>query len=270
MLDVMQQVAVSHLHRLEGHQRDTVSLAQRLAREWMPLLPHTAAREPLLSAGTNGALIVALTSEEGLVGPLHAEVMRQARARADERTGWIIIGQRGRRMLGGSWKDLQGVPVPAEDAVEPVMAQLSQTLLARYVREQREAVWLIAPRFVSMTRQDVIVQQLLPLPVLPRGLADQATAKQDEDNEVMLEPSAARVVEMLARFWVEHLCLETFWSARRAEFAARALHVESCRQELAKQAKMSQHEFFKSLHERIDRQVRETCVVRHALEVTLR
>ncbi len=264
MLDVMQQVAVSHLRRLEGYERPTESLVERLEREWVPLLPQTAAREPLLSEGPNGAIIVALTSEEGLVGPLHAEVMRQARARADERTGWIIMGQRGRRLLGGAWKNLEGFPVPAEDAVGPVIAQLSRTLLARYLREQRQAVWLIAPRFVSMTRQDVVVQQLLPLPLLLRSPAS-LQLRSDEDDEVMLEPSAARVVERLAQLWVEHVCLEAFWSARRAEFSARALHVESCRQELAKQAKGVQHEFFKSLHERVDRQVRETCVVQRQM-----
>ena len=84
-------------------------------------------------------------------------------------------------------------------------------------------------------------------------------------TDLVIEPSVERVVELLASMWVEAVCLETLWSARRAEFAARALHVEVSRQELGKRARRVRHEFFKTLHERVDVLVRETCVVQRRL-----
>jgi hypothetical protein len=80
-------------------------------------------------------------------------------------------------------------------------------------------------------------------------------------QDLVIEPSVTRVVEALAALWVESLCIESWWSARRAEFAARALHMESSRQELSKHRKQLRYEFFKQVHGRVDVMVRETCVV---------
>ena len=82
-----------------------------------------------------------------------------------------------------------------------------------------------------------------------------------ETRPLLAEPALSRVIEQAARCWVETVCAEAFWSARRAEFAARALHVEASRQELNRRSKSVRHEFFKSVHERVDVLVRETCVV---------
>ena len=75
----------------------------------------------------------------------------------------------------------------------------------------------------------------------------------------------SRLVEQLAACWVEHVCLESFWSARRAECASRALHIEVSRQELTKRTKSIRYLVFKTLHERVNVLVRETGVVQRTV-----
>jgi len=196
--------------------------------------------------------LVVLTSDEGMVGPLHANVVRQALEYADPMTQWILIGQRGLRLLGEQAARPRVMPFPSEDQVETQMRRLSQVLLRQFAQEVLRDVWLVAPRFISTTRQDAVAHQLLPLP-WPRA--------SERMDELVLEPSAPLVVEQLAALWVECVCVESFWSSRRAEFAARALQMESSRQELAKQSVRLRYAFFKALHERVDVMVRETSVV---------
>jgi F0F1-type ATP synthase gamma subunit len=259
LFDVVEQGAVSRLHRLDEQLAGYVPLGDVLEREFFPLLPPAAAQHPLVRGGSRGRLLVVITSDEGLVGFLHTAVIREAIGRADGNSRWVFVGQRGPRLLGVRVANAHLMPAPSEDEVGEQVARLSQFILAQYRRQALRDVWLVSPRFVSMTRQDVIARQLLPLPW--RG-----PSALDPIQDLVIEPSADGVVEALAARWVEAVCRDMFWSARRAEFAARTLHIESSRQELAKQTKTVQHAFFKTMHERVDVMVRETCVVqRHVV-----
>jgi F0F1-type ATP synthase gamma subunit len=265
LFDVVQQVAVSQLRHLEELLAAHSPLADVVRREFLPLLPPDAAAHPLLRAGAGARLVVLVTSDEGMVGPLHTAAAREAIERAGTETRWLLIGQRGLRLLGLNPNPNQArvIPVPPEERVTEQMQRVADYILLEYGRGVLRDVWLVAPTFVSATRQDVAAHQLLPLPVpdAPAGAAPAGAAVPGESRSVLAEPSLSRVVEQTARCWVETVCLEAFWSARRAEFAARALHVEASRQELNRRSKTVRHEFFKSVHERVDKLVRETCVV---------
>jgi|GEM_PF-2231322 len=254
LLDVMQQVAVSQLRRYEERLTGEVNLSAMFEREFFPLLPSSARVDPLVRGGAKGRLMIVITSDEGMVGPLHANTVRAALAKADVATQWVVIGQRAMRWLGDQPRRVWSVALPSDAEVAPLMQRVSDVVLAQYAREDLQEVWLVAPRFLSAARQDVVTQRLLPLPV-----------RQPEDrggvSDLVIEPSVHRVVNQLASLWIEHRCTETLWSARCAEYAARALHVESSRDELSKWTKELRYAFFKSLHERVDVLVRETCVV---------
>ena len=253
LLDVVQQVAVSQLRRADEQLAQQPHLAEVFLREYLPLLPVAAQKEFLVRGGTAGRLLVVMTSDEGLAGPLHASVIRRAMEYANTTTRWILVGQRGLRFLGSQAEGVRVMPMPSEEHAESQLQRLARAIVTHYTREQLRDAWLVAPHFLSATRQTTVAQQLLPLPVgQPVDAAPQ---------DLVIEPSVAEVVATLASLWVESLCLESWWSARRAEFAARALHMESSRQQLAKHRRQLRYEFFKQLHGRVDVMVRETCAV---------
>ena len=254
LCDVIQQSAVSQLSRADEHMSHQPLLMEILRREFLPLLPASAAGHPLVTGGSRGHLLVVFTSDEGLVGPLHAEVVRRAQEHADRATQWIMVGQRGMRLLGAQAMSSRVMPIPSEHEAPDRLRRLSAVILTQFTQERLQDAWLVAPRFVTASRQDVVAQRLLPLSV-------SRTEDPPSPEAIIIEPSVDGVVHELATLWLEYACVETFWSARRAEFAARALHMERSRYELAKHSKQLQHEFFKTLHARVDVMVRETCVV---------
>lgn len=254
LCDVIQQTAVTQLRRADEHHSRRASVVEMLAREYFPLLPLEARDEFLVRGGQRGRLLVVLTSDQGLVGPLHAGVIRKAMEHRDQATQWIVIGQRGLRLLGSQAGRVRAMPIPSDAEAESQMRRLAGSVIAQYVCDQLRDAWLIAPHYLSATRQTVVAHQLLPLPI-------GAPAAGGPPRELVVEPSLRQVLERLAALWVESVCLESLWSGRRAEFAARALHIEGSRQELAKHRQQLHHEFFKQLHGRVDVMVRETCVV---------
>jgi F0F1-type ATP synthase gamma subunit len=253
LFDVIQQTAVAQLHRADEQRARQWGVAEVLARDYFPLLPPEAQDAFLVRGGAAGRLVVAVTSDEGLVGPLHAGVIRKALEDADATAHWILVGQRGRRLLGSQAR-LRVMPMPADDEAEQQMRRLARSVIAQYGREQLRDAWLVAPHYLSAARQTIVVRPLLPLPI---GMPAAGVSP----HELVVEPSLRQVVELLAAWWVEAVCLESLWSARRAEFAARALHMERSRQDLAKRGQRVRYEFFKQLHGRVDVMVRETCVV---------
>jgi F-type H+-transporting ATPase subunit gamma len=255
LFDVVQQAAVSQLKRIEETLSAHSPLVGVLRRDFLALLPADAAAHPLVRSRPGPRLIVLLTSDEGMVGPLHTAVAREALERADAATRWLLIGHRGLRLLGLKPDQARVVPVPPEERTVEQLLRVADYVMAEYGRGELSQVLLAASTFVSATRQDVIVHQLLPLPV------SQAAGVPGDTRPLLAEPVLSRVIEQVARCWVETVCAEAFSSARRAEFAARALHVEASRQELNRRSKTVRHEFFKSVHERVDVLVRETCVV---------
>jgi len=262
LCDVIQQVAVSQLQRVQERDGDSLVLTDLMVRQFFPLLPSTAQGHPFTQGGHGDRLLLVMTSDAGLVGPLHANVIRHALEQADQATHWILIGHRGLRLLGprvgrptqavdkGAGR-VRVMSLPSEEDVLRKMRQLTQAVLAQFLKERLRDIWLIAPSFLSTARQTVLIRQVLPLPI---------RAYREASNEQAIEPSLGRVTEELTALWLESALVESFWSARCAEFAARALHMESSREELAKRRQRLHFEFFKTLHDRVDVMVRETCV----------
>ena len=254
LFDVVQQTAVTQMRHLEEKSVRIRPLKAVLQQDFFPMLPEASSQHPCIRGGAKGRLLVVITSDEGLVGPLHTNVIQAAQNRAELPVSWLFIGQRGWRMAAGQPLEgpVQVIAMPPEERVDEQLARVNAFIMAHYRSQQLKDVWVVAPRFVSTTHQEVAVQQLLPLPLGKNRMMDE---------RLVIEPSFDAVVNALVRAWVETVLRDFYWSSQRAEAASRGIHVEASRQELARYSRRVRYELFKTLHERIDVMVRETCVV---------
>lgn len=258
LFDVVQQTAVTQTRHLEERAGAMRLLTEAIKRDFLALLPQAAAQHAFMRGGDKGRLLVVITSDEGLVGPLHANIVEEASRRVVEPTTWLFLGQRGLRMIGGQpmAEPAQVIAMPPDERTDEQLLRVRQFIIRQYQARQLKDVWVIAPKYVSMTHQEIFIQQLLPLPV-DKG--------RNSDERLVLEPALDPVIERLTQVWIETVLRDCYWSARRAEYSARAMHVEAARQELARQNLRVRHEFFKAQHERVDVMVRETCVVQRQI-----
>ena len=263
LCDVMQQAAISQLARGDDAASASPRVADFLARECLPMLPASAAAHPLLARRERRRTVVVLTSNDGLVGPLHGLVIRKALALAQGPTAWILVGQRAARLLGSTARGARQMPLPSDEDAAAKWQRLGDIVLSDFERGATTEAVLVAPRYVSRSRQEVAVYPLLPLPVEMLGSAPR-------QRDILLEPSLDAVVRRLAVAWMAATGLEAQAAARRAEHAARILHMERARDELAGHTKTVHYQLFKTMHTRVDVMVRETCVVQRLAQVRRR
>lgn len=258
LCDVMQQAAVSQLSRADHAAAGAPRVLEFLRRDCLPMLPAAAARHPVFARRPGPRTLVLLSSNEGLVGPLHALAARHAMELAGPDASWILIGQRAVRLMGAA-RRVRHMPLPSDGDAHAKWRRLAEVLLDEYRRGATGEALLIASRYVSRSRQETAVYPLLPLPAEGIGSAL-------ELRQIILEPSLDPVVEHLALTWITATGLEAQAGSRRAEHAARILHMERARDELASHARSLRYEMFKTMHARVDVMVRETCVAQRLAE----
>ena len=257
LFDVWQQAALAQLRRLQDLHTGEARLTERLASLAWPLVPPSAARVPWAcgeAAGGRGRVMVVVTSDEGLVGPLHHDVVRAALSQATEPSRWIAIGSRGAHALEDTGVRVTSWACPVDAQIESVAASVAAEWMEMLIRQPAESTWLIYPEWITMTVQHPTVVRVLPWP-------SPTTASPDE---LLVEPTIPDAVEELGRLWLTHHLIEAMAASHVAELAARAMHLEASRDELGQQLRQVHREKFKLMHERVDVMVRELRAVRRS------
>ncbi len=250
LFGAMQHTALAQLGRILQAHRSKRPVGPILEQWCLPMVPEAAFRHPLLRAPTavgEGSLIVLMTGDQGLVGPLYHEVIRLALAQACEPSHWIALGVRGSTLLTERDVPHQTIPSPVEEDVPPLMRRLATQLIQQIRQTPVSRVWLVSSRFDSMTRHIATAQPLLPWP------SRSAAAPED----VVSEPSLERAVEQLVWTWLRIRLEDAWWTNRLAELAARALHLEEARDDLTAQSTALRRELCKAMHQRLDTMARE-------------
>ena len=198
-------------------------------------------------------LIVAVTSDKGLLGGLNKQVMGTAIGQLQDMPGKIIvIGERGRRYAEGRGIPLVCFPGIDDENSYNQALQLRDLILKEYHGGFFGYLKIIYPRPVSFTIQRVEMIYLLPFN--PRASKD---SKSSLMSEIIMESNFDDIVEYLVSLMLGQRIYEVFGLSRLSEFAARFVHLEESSQKLEKMDEKMQLEYFRARHEKVDCTMRE-------------
>jgi len=76
-------------------------------------------------------------------------------------------------------------------------------------------------------------------------------------DEITIEPSPAKVIDYLVRAWLMQKIYDIFWDSKLSECAARIIHLEGSHEEIIQANKKLMHDYFKHIHEKSDKNIRE-------------
>ena len=197
--------------------------------------------------------IVVLTSNEGFTGELNTLLLEEVELRYRPKDELIVLGERGINLLrsrGREFVELQrqeGKEFAYDDA-KNLTAYLTRNYLAKVFCR----VDFIYPRLISLTKQIVVVQRLLPFH------PEKAIKKQKTiPGGALIEPDVPSLVDILVRLWMMQAIIEIFREARLAQLAARTLQLEGSSQELSVREKRLRQQYFKRLHAINDSKIHE-------------
>ena len=221
----MKTVSASKLRRAQ----ERIVGARPFAREMQRVLKGLASRidstaHPLLgSPGPDSsapALLIVVTADKGLCGGFNSALLRKAGAYIRDADGGVVLALIGRK--GRDFFRRQGFEVRYEDVnifndLRYVHAQaVAEAVSQQFTEGAVSSVHLLYNEFKSVIQQDIVVDQLLPIPRITPSEAESEVLA-----EYLFEPSPDQIFETLLPRHVEIQIFRALLESAAAEHAAR-------------------------------------------------
>ncbi|RZP28471.1 ATP synthase F1 subunit gamma [bacterium] len=221
----MKTVSASKLRRAQ----ERIMGARPFAREMQRVLQGLSTgidvvSHPLLTPPDPGAsapaLLVVITADKGLCGGFNSALLRRATAYvqdADNEVALALVGRKGRDFFRRRKIDVRYEEINIFNDLRYSHAQaVAEMAIQQFTSNQVSSVQLLYNEFKSVIQQDVVVEQLLPIPRL--------TPSEDETEvlaEYLFEPSADQIFQTLLPRHVEVQIFRALLESAAAEHAAR-------------------------------------------------
>ena len=221
----MKTVSASKLRRAQ----ERIMGARPFAREMQRVLQGLSTgidvvSHPLFTPPDPGspapALLVVITADKGLCGGFNSALLRRATAYvqdADNEVALALVGRKGRDFFRRRKIDVRYEEINIFNDLRYSHAQaVAEMAIQQFTSNQVSSVQLLYNEFKSVIQQDVVVEQLLPIPRL--------TPSEDEIEvlaEYLFEPSADQIFQTLLPRHVEVQIFRALLESAAAEHAAR-------------------------------------------------
>ena len=133
--------------------------------------------------------------------------------------------------------------------------------LDKYLAGRIGKVLIVHARFLSLTVLEPFVTKLLPCPELFRAPEQKERFRPGQtikkEQKVTIEPGPAQAVDFLVRATLMQQLHALFLDSKLAEYAARIVHLEGSYQEIMEMNRRVLFNFFKHLHQKSDKDIRE-------------
>ena len=207
---------------------------------------------PFLKPTSQRTNIVLVTSDEGFLGGLNAQIVSAGLQEAGSNPLITIIGSQGRTYVRDPNNRAVVFPGITESTRFQSAVALRNHIVKQVLTGQCGRVLIVYAKAISFAVQKVQVEPLIPCTSWIE------TSKQPAQGIGMLwESDPADVVEYVVTGWLAHHLDEIFALSRLAELSARAVHLEGSYQELQRQGKKIKSQYLRTRHEVIDRSIRE-------------
>lgn len=222
----MKTVSASKLRRAQARivgarpfaqdmQRVLNGLASRVEPDTHPLL----AAPPVPNGGAPSLLFV-VTADKGLCGGFNAALLRKAAAHVAESEDPValgLVGRKGRDFFRRFSTEIRYEDVNLFNDLRYSHAQaIADVAIEQYTTGQVAGVGLLYNEFKSVMRQEVVIEQLLPIPrLIPNEDESEALA------DYLFEPDPQRIFDTLLPRHVEIQVFRALLESAAAEHAAR-------------------------------------------------
>lgn len=248
LIEVLKNIAVSRYRALEQKIKIYKDFILTI-EDFFTLLDTNRIEHPFLKPISDNQLVLAVTSDSGLLGGLNMQVINLALLELEKNKGkLVVIGEKGKyyaQDFGMVFTFFKGIQ---EDNCFAQAAQMRDYLLKIFLEEKIGYLKIIYPRPVSFTVQSIEIEKTLPFYV-----SGSHTFTQD----VIFESFLARIVEYLVYLYLGQKLYEIFSLSKLAEYAARFVHLEESAQKLKEQDLKLKLNYFKLRHELVDQNMRE-------------
>jgi F-type H+-transporting ATPase subunit gamma len=228
----MEMVAASKMRKAQERMRSARPYAEKIgniAAELAKANPEY--RHPFLvkNEKATAAGMVVVTTDKGLCGGLNTNLLRAATTKlrelesAGQKTDVVAIGGKGFGFMNriGAKVVAHATQLGDQPHIETLIGPV-KVLLDAYAEGKLSAVYLCYTKFINTMKQEVVVQQLLPLKA-----SDMATEKPAHSWDYLYEPDAATVIDELLVRYSEALVFQAVAENMASEQSARMVAMKA-------------------------------------------
>jgi F-type H+-transporting ATPase subunit gamma len=200
-------------------------------------LGEAGAAHPLLEARPEERILLAVvTGDRGLAGSFNAVVLRRARQAIGrwERLELLLLGKKGADFFGRrkvpirrAYRDLFA------SVTYPAAREIAEEVARAYADGEYDAVYVIYNRFVSVMRQELTEERLLPIPVGPGSEAGAESGAEAAGSgargaaDYLFEPSPEAILAQILPRYLTFQVYRVLLESQAAEHAARMTAMDS-------------------------------------------
>jgi F-type H+-transporting ATPase subunit gamma len=180
------------------------------------------------------ALILVVTSDRGQCGAFNTNIARAAERlwREKEAAGVEVqiatIGRKGRDYFTRRKAKILHAFTGVWEALDIATARrVVRTILAPFLREEIDSIYLVYNEFKSAMSQKVAVAPLLPLEPPPPRSVEPGEAEWEKHREYLFEPDRTALLERLVPMYVEATLARSLLESNAAELGARMTAMDS-------------------------------------------
>jgi len=260
LIEALKSIAVSQYRALENKIKSYERFISAI-ESFFEFLDIKEIVHPFLIPRQKRQIVIAVTSDSGLLGGLNMQVVNYALRELETIPGkLIVIGERGKIYARESKMPFVTFSGIKEEERYGQAMQLRDYVVNKFFAEPTGYLRVVYPRPISFTVQRVEVVSFLPfVPATKYKTPEQIT-------DLIFESDPADIAEYLIYLWIGQKLYEIFGLSRLAEFAARFVHLEESAQKIKDLDKKLRLEYFRVRHELIDRSMRELFAARIAFK----
>ena len=252
ILEVLKSISVFQFHVLEQKLKVFEPFGQVLDT-FFNSIDLKQVNHPFLGPGQGPTGVIAVTSDQGLLGGLNMRVITAAlNVVQNEGGSLIVVGEQGK-----TYAKYSRIPFVAFGGIKEDQRYAQAFEIRNYLFEQLKegqfnGIKVVYPRSLSLVNHRIEIGTLLPLP-----LTQEDSGSSVAMSQFILESSLEHIVEYLAYLWVGQRLGDIFGMSRLAEMGARYIHLEESTQRIQEANKKLKLQYFKFRHEMIDQSMRE-------------
>jgi len=259
LIEVLKSIAIFQFHAL---QKKIISFAEflKVVGTFVEFIDVKRVRHPFVYPGKRPQVIIAVTSETGLLGGLNNKVVTGALGLLKSENDKILtIGQQGQNLLKAIQRKCESFSTITDENRPMQALRIRDYIFAQAMKNGFGTVKIVYPIALSIAVQRVVQLDLLPC---TSWIKEYSTEHPFTQEDVLRESSSGDIIEYLAYFWIGYKMFEVLQMSRLAEYAARVIHLEESTQKIKDINKKLRLQYTRACHEVVDQQMRELFTAR--------
>jgi F-type H+-transporting ATPase subunit gamma len=202
--------------------RVLVSLQQRTDPKLHPLLQIRELKKEL---------VVVLSTDKGLAGPLNTNLFREAAKFEAARTSYVVSGGKARQFLTRTRRDLVADFQLKDAPTFSETKEIAKFCVGKFLSREVDKVSVLYTHFINTINQKPVVRTLLPISSfeLPQAPTEGATPQDSTDPMIgyLFEPTPEGVLDVMLPYYLHYQVFQMILDARASEHSSRMVAMKN-------------------------------------------